>query len=287
MSVSDGPDFICIGMPKAGTGWFYDQLSHHSDFWMPPVKELHYLDRKIPELKNALRLLESWDLVSRRARQGLTWGERERAFLEDVVSCAGEPKDVARYAMLFRHKGDLLSGDTSPGYCALDDGAIREISTELPRTKIVLLVREPVSRMWSRICMAARDGKFDVSLLENPIKFREFIKTKRYLYATSFPTQIIQRWSRYFPPDLRLRVVLFDDIVHRPTETLQDILRFIGADPFKRSQLPPDYNPKSKLKKLQMPNNIRDILLDYLAEEVRNCASLLGGAARAWPSVWL
>ena len=40
-----GPDFFCIGAQKGGTRWLYDQLQLHPDFWMPPVKELHYFDR--------------------------------------------------------------------------------------------------------------------------------------------------------------------------------------------------------------------------------------------------
>src|SRR3954467_511239 len=141
MTPVDGPDFICIGMPKAGTGWFYDQLSHHPDFWMPPAKELHYLDRTVPRLKNSRQLLEKWEIMAERAeRHGFAWGEPERAFLEDVVSCAGQPMDIARYARLFRHKGDLLSGDTSPGYCTLTEDVVAEIAAKLPLTKIVLLV---------------------------------------------------------------------------------------------------------------------------------------------------
>ena len=42
---ASGPDFLCIGAQKAGTGWLYEQLRHHPDFWMPPMKELHYFDR--------------------------------------------------------------------------------------------------------------------------------------------------------------------------------------------------------------------------------------------------
>src|SRR5262245_22296484 len=39
------PDFLCVGAQKAGTSWLYRQLEPHPDFWMPPVKELHYLDQ--------------------------------------------------------------------------------------------------------------------------------------------------------------------------------------------------------------------------------------------------
>src|SRR5438105_11482287 len=40
-----GPDFCCVGAQKGGTGWLYEQLRAHPDFWMPPLKELHYFDR--------------------------------------------------------------------------------------------------------------------------------------------------------------------------------------------------------------------------------------------------
>src|SRR5215218_4596058 len=41
-----GPDFLCVGLQKAGTAWLYDQLELHPDFWMPPLKELHYFKEK-------------------------------------------------------------------------------------------------------------------------------------------------------------------------------------------------------------------------------------------------
>jgi hypothetical protein len=39
-----GPDFLCVGVHKGGTTWLYQQLDSHPDFWMPPLKELHYFD---------------------------------------------------------------------------------------------------------------------------------------------------------------------------------------------------------------------------------------------------
>ncbi len=51
MAAFEGPDFICIGLPKAGTGWLYDQLDNHPDFWMPPVKELLYLEAAVSKMR--------------------------------------------------------------------------------------------------------------------------------------------------------------------------------------------------------------------------------------------
>lgn len=38
------PDFICIGMQKAGTTWLAANLSKHPAVWVPPIKEIHYFD---------------------------------------------------------------------------------------------------------------------------------------------------------------------------------------------------------------------------------------------------
>ena len=40
-----GPDFLVIGALDGGTDWLFDQLDHHSGFWMPPIDELHYFDQ--------------------------------------------------------------------------------------------------------------------------------------------------------------------------------------------------------------------------------------------------
>jgi hypothetical protein len=283
MSSVAGPDFICIGMPKAGTGWLYDQLSHHPDFWMPPIKELHYLDRAVPRLENSTEMRADWKRGRRRARRSdLPWGRQERAFVRDAASLAGQPRDVTRYAALFRHKGSLLSGDISPGYCTVEDDVISEIARSLSDTRIILLVREPIARVWSRVCMAHRDGKFDVALLEDPVAFRNFVEDTRYIAHKSFPSRIVERWSRY-APRLHFRIILFDDLEQRPNDVSRDILTYLGADPEKRSGLPSEYNKKAGAKKLEMPDCIRNVLISYLGDEIHRCAAEFGGPARGWP----
>jgi hypothetical protein len=50
---------------------------------------------------------------------------------------------------LFRHKGNLLSGDITPAYSELEEDVISEFARVLPDTKAVLIVRDPVSRACS------------------------------------------------------------------------------------------------------------------------------------------
>src|SRR5678815_3591458 len=64
-----GPDFLCVGVHKGGTTWLYQQFDSHPDFWMPPLKELHYFDQLSRVQRSS----------SPRCRD-----ERDRCFLESV-----------------------------------------------------------------------------------------------------------------------------------------------------------------------------------------------------------
>jgi Sulfotransferase family len=284
-----GPDFICIGLEKAGTGWLFDQLQYHPDFWMPPVKELRYLNRSVPRMKKAARLLKMAERSSEklerwRAQKGAKpWDERDYAFLRQIGAHQGEPMSLDFYASLFRHKGQLLSGDITPGYSALDGQIIAEIANRLPAVKIILLVRDPVARAWSSICMGQRHGKFDVPpLLENPDRFRAFLEGSTYLQDRSFPSQLVRRWREY-APSVQFRSFLFDDIETQPHHARREILQYLGADPEKSSgEIPADHNRKATAEKLALPEAIRNVLVEHFREELHACASEFGPKAQAW-----
>ena len=38
------PDFIGVGTERAGTSWLFSMIAHHPGSWVPPLKELHFLD---------------------------------------------------------------------------------------------------------------------------------------------------------------------------------------------------------------------------------------------------
>src|SRR5438309_7414307 len=85
------PDFLCVGAQKAGTTWLYRELESHPDFWMPPLKELHYFDQlsRVP-----------------RSSSTLCRDERDLRFLESIKSLSAKPYlDLAHYGRLFEPKG--------------------------------------------------------------------------------------------------------------------------------------------------------------------------------------
>lgn len=87
------PHFLGVGAQKAGTTWLWENLRLHPDIWLPPRKELHFLDRH-------------WDL-------GYTWYMRHFGPRRIAGRIAGEitpnylVSDPARIATMHHINPDL------------------------------------------------------------------------------------------------------------------------------------------------------------------------------------
>jgi hypothetical protein len=282
----NGPDFLCIGMQKAGTSWLFDQLQYHPDFWMPPVKELHYFDKVFPEKKLAREIVRAGrsltELEAIRFHKNLRpLDQRDLDFFEDVEACRGRGAEMPMYIRMFRHKGDLISGDITPALGTLAEERVREITSGLPQARYFLMLRDPIERVWSQVSMSYRNEEFSKHQLEDPNEFRAFLKS-RSVEVRSFPTRIFRTWARYVE-EARLKAFFFAE-ADEPVEKLRsDIISFLGGSPDKKSgKLDANYNRKSDLEKLEMTEQSKQILIDHFTTEIRECASLFGGPARGW-----
>jgi len=264
-----GPDFLCIGAHKAGTTWLYQQLDSHPDFWMPPVKELHYFDQ-----------------LSRvqRAANPRRRDERDRRFLERLESLSAEPAiDLLNYGHMFEPKGALFSGDISPNYSTLSDEVIREIVGYFPNLKVIFLARDPVERVWSHLSMEVHYHQIEPF---DPTDIHEVDRnlSRRGLLLRSYPSAIVARWKRYVEPK-QFRVYFFDDLQNNPAELRRSILRFLGADPdTPGSRLSADYNSWTRMEKLPLTDKVRSHLAQFFKKELKTCAARLGGPAKDWPA---
>lgn len=263
------PDFLCVGAQKAGTSWLYRQLELHPDFWMPPVKELHYLD-------NLNRTKRRWPPRSK--------DERDACFLESIKDLSMRSHiDLDNYGRLFRHKGPLLSGDISPAYSTLTDEIIERVADHFPNLKVVFLARDPVERAWSQLSMGVRLGtinKFDATDPEEVI----CNLLNPSVLVRSHPSKIVARWKRYVRPE-NFRIYFFDDLKENPTELRRSILGFLGAEPDKRSGgLKPHDNNDAGRDKLRLTAKVRDRMARFFEHELKACASELGGRAKSWPT---
>ncbi|MCP4383646.1 MAG: sulfotransferase domain-containing protein [Hyphomicrobiales bacterium] len=280
-----GPDFICVGAQKGGTRWLFDQLDHHPQFWMPPIKELHYFDLSQRYAKAAVPLY-------RRARKDLRAANRRRerknvrplkrediAWLKSRFWLSQNPLDFDRYARLFNLRGKRLSGDICPPYAIIPNERAAAIRERFPDTKIIYLARDPVERLWSQYCMVVRrNDRRDPTELANVQAFVE----NGHGVAHSRVSRVVQRW-RLQPNDDRFAFHFFDDLRKDATALRKEILQFLGAkEHSSRRGVPADFNRKKKLAKVVMPDAVRDYLVALFADEIRISADTFGGAAVDW-----
>jgi hypothetical protein len=281
-----GPDFLCVGAQKAGTGWLYEQLRDHHDFWMPPVKELHYFDRiaasaDLPQrsVAYARKNEERIDIARLRARD-----DRDRHFLEQFAKLwQPAAADIEIYVQLFEAKGGLISGDITPGYSILLETTIAKIASTLPKTNVIFLARDPVERAWSQLSMYLRRGLIESFAPDNLEQITQHLRRPEVM-ARSYPSEIVQRWRRHVNPD-RFRVYFFDDLKRSPVHLRATIISFLGGDPSKASgDLPPEFNAKAEKHKLPLTDSVRAHLAKFFQDELKACAAELGGSALEWPT---
>jgi Sulfotransferase family len=283
---STGPDFCCVGAQKGGTGWLYEQLRSHPDFWMPPLKELHYFDRMWRSARGATvsspLLLRTDDERIRLARKDAQ-DKRDLSFLDAIESLyARSDIDLEKYAEVFAPKRSLLSGDITPGYSLLQDEIIERIARHFPNLKVIFIARDPVERVWSHLSMWVRHKSITPFDMTDPDEVTRNLLRPDVLMR-SYPSKIVARWRRYVRPDL-FRVYFFDDLRKDPVALRRSILEFLGADPKKASgELAADHNSKAKLEKLQLTDKVRSHVAHFFERELKACAAELGGRAVEWP----
>ena len=211
LTEAPGPDFLCIGAHKAGSTWLYQQLDSHPDFWMPPVKELHYFDQL--------------SRVQRAARPRCT-DERDLRFLKRLRSLSAEPGiDLENYGRLFEPKASLRSGDISPNYSTLSNKVIRQVVGYFQNLKVLFLARDPVERVWSHLSMEVHYRQiepFDATDI-NEVN-RNLLR--RGMLSRSYPSAVVARWKRHVHPE-QFRVYFFDDLQRNPTELRRSVLNFL------------------------------------------------------------
>ncbi|MDQ6976944.1 MAG: sulfotransferase, partial [Ghiorsea sp.] len=160
------PDFICIGPEKTATTWLFRVLETHPDVWLPPYKELRFLNEG-----NTVPAHSLWTLFF---SSHWHYKELRRIFLRSTVKFFLGRKTgdfsawqayrwvlyymfrkhtFAWYDGLFDHESDKLTGDVTPNYYDIPESRIQQLSQSHPNVKILLFVRNPIARAWSKALM--------------------------------------------------------------------------------------------------------------------------------------
>ena len=273
---TSGPDFLCVGMQKAGTQWLYDQMAACTGVWMPPIKELNFWAGQFAKPSNLKTLARMQDVD----REDFGALRPETVPFQTYLQGLGPegPRNLNDYRGLFRFKGDRISGDISPVYATMSAAETAEVARALPTARVVLLVRHPVDRLKSALSMHVRKKKIPESLLSDWQGLRAHVSRSSYRLR-SHPTRSWAAWQGAFGP--RARVWLFDDIVSEPDRVRHEIAAHLClTDPqFAR---PANFNRKASKQKYSFSPEVEEGLFTLLGDEIRACAQVFGGAATAW-----
>ncbi len=107
-------DFVYVGGPRCGSTWLSAILSDHPNVFVPPSKEIHFFNDRMP--------------YSFEYRY---------------------PKGIDYYLNFFTHAGaEQICGDISPFYF-LDPNAAWRIHRHFPNVKIIVSLRDPVDMIYS------------------------------------------------------------------------------------------------------------------------------------------
>jgi hypothetical protein len=250
-------DALLIGTQRAGTSWLWSMIMQNPNVHQIGFKEPVFFSDCFTDIGGFPEEL----------RRG-TFTEDDQRYWE------GPTRSLDDYMRLFEQTGRVRI-DASPTYVELPDVAVERASDVLGRkTKIILLVRDPVERAWSNFCydiMAADRPPTSFDFEQRTAHYRTAASMRRGSYA-----EIIDRWDAHFD---EVRTFVFDDVVERPTEVLRNVCTLLGLQVSERSPHQPAINGSGKHV---MPREDRSFLLGLYAQEYDKLTSRLGG----WPVEW-
>jgi Sulfotransferase family len=279
------PDFYIIGPHKTGTTWLYEQLQMHPQIWSPIVKEVLYFSEFWIERDN------SWILEHRRraflnsisaenlsyTKNNDLWSEPHIEKIRDLLFSDTMPLNDLWYSNFFDECGiDQLCYDASATYVMLPRAALAHMRRLSQHGRIILILRDPVARIWSFMRMRMRDEK------NESIDFQKSLirQNQGFFYWSSNYCEIKRKYTRTFG-DENVLVLNYDHIRTQPLVILQEICDAVGIDYI------PDifYNAGSTIfegPSMTMPAEIHSEILALLGDLREQCEAEFPDIASGW-----
>ena len=192
------PNFMIIGVAKAGTTSLYRYLDQHPQVFMCPVKGTNYFGYEDAR---------AWNWTN----------EGDPPLLRHF-----QAKTFKEYEALFAGASDELAiGEASPQYFRSPTAA-RRIHECIPDVKLVASLRNPADRAFSGFLMRTRRGEAVKSVHEELTPEASNVREGFYY----------NRLKRYFDSFERhqISVLLFEEFKEDPAKIVTDLFDFLGVD---------------------------------------------------------
>lgn len=218
------PNFIVAGFPKCGTSSLYNYLSRHPDVFLPERKESHFFTKEI--LNGSLA----------------GPGDEDQIKFRDQ-SIDEYKKNYSSYS------GEKLVGDVSPSYVSYPS-CIPEIKEVLGEVKVIIMVRDPISRAYSNYLHLVSMGRESLGFAE-ALSSEADRQDERYgdfwLYQyNSLYLEKIQAYKEAFDQVLVVNFELFFEDIQGSLDSVYD---FLGVKSIVPDNIDINYNKGGILKR--------------------------------------
>jgi hypothetical protein len=212
------PSFLIIGVQKGGTTSLYRYLEQHPSIVGAFAKEVHFFDNHTRDYKYG---------------KGMAWYRSHFPF------------STYKFDGKFAHQ-KMITGEGSPDYI-FDVHAPKRIAADLPKVKLIILLRDPVDRAYShylhnfraawdpdrenlcfeRAIAAERErlhGEYERLIQDDhyfSYKYMHYSYLKRGLYAEQ-----LKVWLQLFPREQFL-ILKSEDFFAQPNHTFRQVLSFL------------------------------------------------------------
>lgn len=266
------PDFICIGMQKAGTTWLAANLGKHPSVWVPPIKEIHYFDevhvdpdwyirRQEASLNNLKRFEGKTNPSAKMVNEIAFWEHMGKRSISD---------SWYQNIWSFSGNGSEIIGEMTPDYSILPLAGVEHVYRLAPNAKILILLRDPIERTWSSARMFAKEQQID------PLKcFKE-----QFIIDRSRIIEMLDKWEKIYPQD-SIFVGFYEDVADKPYELLESICKFIGVD-FNEEY----FQQATKKVHVGESADMPDIVLEHYKELFFDDISLASKRFNSYAATW-
>ncbi len=200
------PNFFIVGAARSGTTSLDRYLSHHPEIFITQRKETHFFATADfpPEFT----------------------GPGDGRLNELLI------RDEDEYAQLFTNARDAKAiGESSAFYLCYPHAAER-IARAVPDAKIIIILREPVDRVYSSYMFVTRDSRETLGFAEG-LSLEEERKRKGWepiwwYKELSLYYQQVRHYLEVFGAE-QVKVLLYDELFNNPGRVLRDVFAFLGV----------------------------------------------------------
>lgn len=238
------PNFMIVGAPKAGTTSLCYYLAQHPEVFMSNPKEVNFFSYE--ELR------------------------RQNLYYNDF-----KIENLNEYKKLFSQaKGKKAIGEASVSYLFYPKTP-QKIKEVISDAKIIILLREPISRAYSHYLMDYRLGYVNFSFDDVVFKRKEDknidLFYQQYISLGLYYKQV-KRYVDTFGKD-RVKIYFQDDFKNDPMHILLDVYNFLGVDSRFFYKIEKEHNvffmPKNKIVDLLYRSSLRSLIASLLPRSIK------------------